>query len=317
VKMTLPQAVDLYLKTRRSFGFALVQVGVELRGFVRYAQRMGHTGPLTTSLAVQWAQEPQQCDRSYWAIRLDIVRRFARFWSAYEPRTEIPPPGSFGPICRRRAVHVFTPQEVGALLRAASELGRVHPLRGWTFCTLVGLLDCTGLRIGEALGLRDEDIDWPAAVLTIHKSKNGHTRLIPVQPSTLEALRRYRALRDKAIAPGLAPRFFVTFGGRALGYFGVSAAFRELCRSLGWTQSPIPRLHDLRHTFAVRILLSWYRSGENAGPKLWSLSTYLGHRHLADTYWYLTAVPELMQLCQERFATAQAWARSSYPQRPT
>jgi integrase len=173
---------------------------------------------------------------------------------------------------------------------------------------VVGLLDCTGLRIGEALALTDHDIDWSAGILTVRYAKGGHQRLVPVQSSTLRALQTYRALRDKAIAPRVAPRLFVGLRGQPLGYFAIGPVFRRLCRGLGWIQPPVPRLHDLRHTFAVRTLLRWYRSGEPIGPKLWTLSTYLGHRHLADTYWYLTAVPELMQLSQERFATAQAWA---------
>jgi integrase len=237
-----------------------------------------------------------------------MVRRFACFWSAYDARTEIPPRGLFGPTFRRRAVHVYTRQEIGALLEATSQLGRVHPLRGWTFRTLLGLLDCTGLRIGEALGLTGHDIDWSAGVLTIRHAKYGRARLIPVQSSALEALQRYRILRDRTIRLGLASTFFVTTRGQPLGYLGVSICFRDLCRRLGWTQEPVPRLHDLRHTFAVRTLLAWYRSDEPVEPKLWTLSTYLGHRHVADTYWYLTAVPELMQLCHERFTAAQAWA---------
>jgi integrase len=308
MRKNLRQAVECYLATRRGFGFALVRDGFELRGLVRYAEQIGHTGPLTAALAIRWAQQPQQADPLYWAVRLDMVRRFARFWLAYDPRTELPPRGLFGPTGRRRAVHVYTPQEMGTLLQAASELGFVHPLRGETFCTLLGLLSCTGLRIGEALGLADQDIDWSAGVLTIRHAKYGHARLIPVQPSTLEALQRYRTLRDQASGPRVAPAFFVTVHSQPLGYSGVSAVFRSLCRQLGWTQQPIPRLHDLRHTFAVRTLLNWYRGGQPVGPKLWTLSTYLGHRHLADTYWYLSAVPELMQLCQERFATAQLWA---------
>jgi integrase len=308
VKMNLAQAVDLYLKTRRSFGFALIQVGVELRSLIRYAEQMDHTGPLTTGLAIQWAQQPKQCAPSYWALRLEIVRRFAEFWLAYEPRTQVPTPGCLGPLYPRRAVHIYSAEEVGTLVAAASALGRVHPLRASTFSTLIGLLDCTGLRIGEALGLCDQDIDWSAGLLTICHAKNGHTRLVPVQPSTVEALQRYRSVRTQAIGSAAAPRFFVTAEGKPLGYFGVNMAFRQLRRNLGWTQAPVPRLHDLRHTFAVRTLLTWYRNGEPVGPKLWTLSTYLGHRHLAHTYWYLTAVPELMQLCQERFATAQIWA---------
>jgi integrase len=308
MRKSLRQAVECYLSTRRRFGFALMKEGFELHGLVRYAGQVGHRGPLTTQLALEWAQLPKQADRLYWAVRLGIVRRFARFWIAYDPRTEVPPGDLFGPTCRRRAVHVYSRQEIATLLTAASELGQDHPLRGWTFCTLLGLLDCTGLRIGEALALTNPDVDWSAGVLTVTQAKYGHARLIPVQSSTLEALQRYRTLRDRAVAPPLTVRFFVTIRGKPLGYTGVSAVFRDLCRRLGWTQTPVPRLHDLRHTFAVRTLLGWYRSGEAVQSKIWTLSTYLGHRHLADTYWYLSAVPELMQLCQQRFATAQAWA---------
>src|SRR5512133_899870 len=211
VKKSLSQAVTFYLETRRKFGFALVQVGAELRSLVRYAQHVGHTGPLTASLALQWAQQPQHCAPSYWALRLDIVRRFAQFWLPYDPRTEIPPQGCFGPLYRRRVVHIYSPEEVSALREASAQLGRRHPLRAATFSTLVGLLACTGLRVGEALGLADEDIDWSAQVLTIRRAKGGHTRLVPVQTSTVEALNSYRALRRSAIGSTVTPRFFVTF----------------------------------------------------------------------------------------------------------
>jgi len=305
---SLRRAVECYLETRRRFGFALVGESYQLRALVRYAARIGHRGPLTAQLARQWAQLPKRKDRYCWALRLAIVQRFARFWMAYDPRTEIPEPEWLGPSYRRRAVHVYSRQEIATLLGAASDLGRERPLRGRTFCTLLGLLDCTGLRIGEALGLTNQDIDWSAGVLTITHAKRGHARLIPVQVSTLEALDRYRTLRDRVIGPQRTPRFFVSLRGKPLAYTSVSAVFRSLCRQLGWIQEPIPRLHDLRHTFAVRTLLGWYRSGEAIPAKIWSLSTYLGHQHLAHTYWYLSAVPELMHLCQQRFATAQAWA---------
>jgi integrase len=308
VKKTLSQAVDFYLETRRQFGFALVQTGVELRSLVRYAEQSGHTGPLTSSLAIQWAQEPQRCQPSYWALRLAIARRFAQFWLPYDSRTEIPPPACFGPFGQRGTVHIYSPDEVGALLEASTQLGCARSLRAASFRTVVGLLECTGLRIGEALGLCDEDIDWSAEVLTIRHAKGGQTRLVPVHSSTVEALRRYRCLRRKAFGAKAGPRFFVNSRGTPLSYFGVNRAFDHLRRALGWTQRPVPRLHDLRHTFAVRTLLAWYRSGEPVDTKFWTLSTYLGHRHLADTYWYLSAVPELMQLCQQRFAAAQIWA---------
>jgi integrase len=305
---SLRQAVECYLSTRRRFGFAMVREGFALRGLVRYAEQSGHHGPLTAELARRWARSTQGANPVYWAARLDIARGLAQFWIAYDPRTEMPPREVFGPSYRRRAVHVYNRQEIAALLGAASDLGREHPLRGSTFCTLLGLLDCTGLRIGEALGLTNQVIDWSAGVLTITQGKCGHVRLIPVQTSTLEALDRYRTLRDRVIGPERTPRFFVSLRGKPLAYTSVSAVFRSLCRQLGWTQEPIPRLHDLRHTFAVRTLLSWYRNGQAIQAKLWTLSTYLGHRHLAHTYWYLSAVPELMHLCQQKFATAQAWA---------
>ena len=295
MKMNLAQAVDFYLETRRSFGFALVQVGTELRTLVRYAKKAGHTGPLTNCLLLDWAQQPQQCAPSYHALRLEIGRRFALFWLAYEPRTEVPPSGRLGALYGRRAVHIYTPEEVGTLWDAATELGRIHPLRQWTFCAVVGLLDCTGLRISEALGLDEHDIDWSAGVLTIRDSKGGHSRLVPVHASTLEALERYRSLRKKSVPSGSSSRLFVSWRGCPLGYPGIHAPFRRLCRNLGWTRPPVPRLHDFRHTFAVRTLLGWYRSGQSAASQLWTLSTYLGHRHLADTYWYLTAIPELMR----------------------
>lgn len=307
MKMAISEAVDLYLETRRGFGFALLQAEVQLRSFVRHAEQTSHSWPLTASLALQWAQQPQHCNRSYWAARLGIVRRFAQFCLSYEPATEIPAPDPFGSRARRRAVHIYSDQELTLLVEVASQYD-FAPLQHNGFITVIGLLACTGMRIGEVLGLSDQDIDWSAGVLTIRHGKNGHRRLIPVHSSTMKALEAYRARRDEALGGSQASHFFVRSGGSALGYDAVSGPFRKLCRQLGWTQAPIPRLHDLRHTFAVRTLLTWYRTGEPVGPKLWTLSTYLGHRHLAETYWYLTAVPELMQLSHARFATAQAWA---------
>jgi len=145
VKKTLARAVDFYLETRRQFGFALVQTGVELRSFLRYAKESGHTGFLTTALATQWAQEPQECQPSYRACRLGIVRRFAQFWLPYDSRTEIPPLDSFGPVSRRRAVHIYSPDETGALLQASAQLGRVHPLRAASFRTVVTLRRVVGI----------------------------------------------------------------------------------------------------------------------------------------------------------------------------
>ena len=308
MKIELAQAVEFYLETRRSFGFELAASGRLLRSFVRYAQETGHTGPLTAALALQWAQQPQQASQPYLALRLQATRLFAQFWQAYDPETEIPPAGYFGSGSHRRAVHIYSRTELGQLLQSAASLQYPHPLRGQTLSALFALLDCTGLRLGEALGLVDQDVDWAAGVLTIQHAKGGHKRLIPVHASTLEALQRYRTVRDQALGSILAPRFFVSYRARPVPPCTVEYGLRQIRRRLGWNQRPVPRVHDLRHTFAVRTLLGWCQSAEPIEPKLWTLSTYLGHQHPAYTYWYLTAVPELMELAQQRLATAQAWA---------
>ncbi len=306
--MNARQAVELYLKTRRSFGFALVQVGVELGSLVRYAQQISHRGPLTASLAFAWAQQSRKATAAYQAHRLGLFRRLALFAKAYDRRTQIPSKTDLVSGYRRRAVHIFSARELNVLLKASTHVGRLHAFRGSTFRTLIGLLFCTGLRIGEALKLADADIDWGAGTLTIRHGKNSRQRRIPVHPSTLEALKRYRALRNKTLGCGVSANFFLSFRGEPLGYHGVNIIFRKLCRELDWKTPPVPRLHDFRHTFAVRTLLDWYRSSQPVGSNLWTLSNYLGHRHLSDTYWYLSAVPALMQFCQERFAHAQSWA---------
>jgi integrase len=204
MKLNLLEGVRCYLATRRRLGFALAKEGVQLQGLVRYAKHIGHRGALTAQLAVQWAQQPQQTDRLYWASRLDIARRFASFWIAYDPRTEIPPRGLFGPSFRRRPVHVYTPQEISRLLAAATDQSPKRPFRGQTFRTLIGLLACTGMRIGEVLGLADQDLDWTTGVLTIRHAKYGHARLVPLSSSTLKALRDYQQFDDRRPAAAFA-----------------------------------------------------------------------------------------------------------------
>lgn len=306
MKMNLAQAVQHYLETRRHFGFKLTQVEVELNSLVRYAKRTGHRGPLTVDLATQWSQQSEGY-LQYQTYRLNLTRQLATFWAADDPRVQIPPP-PLGLTYQRRTPYIYSKHDKVALMEASARLGQVHRLRTPTFRTLVGLLSCTGLRIGEALSLTDQDVDWSGGLLTIRQAKNSRTRTIPIHASTLSALEKYRALRRRCLSAKSSPRLFVDFRGQPLGYFGISLDFRRLCRHLGWTRPPIPRLHDFRHTFAVNTLLAWYRTGEPVAPKLWGLSTYLGHRHLNDTYWYLTAVPQLLELGLQRFAKAQAWA---------
>jgi integrase len=302
---SLTSAVECYLQSRRQLGFTSKNDQWALTGLARYAKRIGHRGPLTRSLAIGWAGGSSQTGPPQRARRLNMVSRFARFWQAFDDRTEIPPPDFFGPVQRRRPVHIYAAQEISALLEATAVLGPAEQLRAASMKTLLGLLACTGLRVGEALRLNRQDLDWPNGMLTVRQSKSGHQRLIPMRASAVAALRTYDVLRDQNLpAASSSQAFFLSSTGRRLPYGTVRDCFLLLRRHLNWTQRPVPRLHDLRHTFAVRCLLGWCQRQQPIGPRILTLSTYLGHRQVTDTYWYLSAVPELMALARNHFQTA-------------
>ena len=302
------RAIAFYLESRRALGFALESEGALLANLVAYARKVHHRGPLTTDLALNWAQVPPPTHSLRRARRLEAVRHFARFWAAFDRRTQIPPPGLFGPAYRRVPVHIYTPQEITALLAAAQQLPPSESLRPLTFGTLLGLLACTGLRISEALQLQLEDWERTEALLTIRQAKFGQSRYVPLAPSAAAALNTYGQARAKAFPQSRARTLFLDAEGHPLSYRQVSRTFATLRQQLGWqAQQPCPRLHDLRHTFAVSCLLGWYRRGqEELNAKILSLAVYLGHRNIRHTYWYLTAVPELLVLGSARWAKALA-----------
>jgi integrase len=298
---TMLALVQEYLAFRRTLGFTLGTAGDELRLFARYADRTGHRGPLTIELAVRWATSASQATPAYWAWRLHAVRMFAQHRVLDDPRTEVPPPGLLGPTFRRGQPHVYSADEVTALLRAARTLGRRS--RPHTCVALFGLLASTGLRVGEALGLRREHVDLDAGVVTVIKSKACQSRLVPLHPSTTDALRGYADVRDRFHPVPRSSAFFLTDRGTALRYYRVTRTFRLLRRQLGWPTAGrlAPRVHDLRHTFTVRVLLRWYEVGADVDQHIAALATYLGHVNVASTYWYLTAVPDLMAITARRF----------------
>jgi integrase len=301
---SMVELVEEYLTGRRKLGFQLDIEGKELFRFARFADQVKPQGHLTTKLAIQWAKLPQKADPLYWARRLDIVRRFAKHRVLFDPATEIPAEGILGPSYRRRPPHIYSNKEITDLLSAASKLRPPQGLRPHTYRTLFGLLACTGLRISEALRLKGEDIDWEAGLLTIRETKFKKSRLVPLHPSTVSALHRYRQHRDRYHSSPQANTFFLTEKGTRLKYWRALMTFLSLRDQLGWmkpgTQRP-PRIHDLRHTFAVRRLQRWYKEGAQVDQKIASLSTYLGHGKVTDTYWYLSAVPELLSIGASRF----------------
>jgi len=298
-----------YLALRRQLGYALHGTGQQLLAFARYADALGHRGPITVELAVRWARLPRGARPQWWARRLQIVRGFAQHRRLFEPETEIPPAGLLGPHFRRGTPHIYSTAETSALLRAASDLGPAGGLRAHTYVTLFGLLVTSGLRISEALHLGRDDVDLQSGVLTVVLTKFRKSRLVPLHPSVTQALAGYAKHRDRRHPQAAARAFFLNERGAPLGVSGVASTFGILRRQLGWTKNREgrrPRVHDMRHTMAVRTLLRWYQEGADVDLKILALATYLGHVEIADTYWYLTAVPELMVLTAGRF---QAYAR--------
>jgi integrase len=299
--LSVPAAIDYYLASRRKLGFALRQEGWLLGTLARYARQSFHRGPLTAGLVLRWAQLPQPADPLWWARRLAIARQFAQFWVAFDSRTQVPPPGVFGPSHRRRPVHLYTQAEIASLLAATVCLGPAGGMRVATFKTLLGLLACTGLRISEALNLRPQDFDATGQSLLIQPSKFSPARRLPLQASASVALSQYRRFCQPTLAQAARPAFFLNGHGRPLSRDCAEAVFAQLRAQLGWTQDPVPRLHDLRHTFAVRCLVGWNRQAGGVDAKILALSTYLGHRRVTDTYWYLSAIPQLLESSADRF----------------
>ena len=295
--------VEEYLALRRGMGYALYIEGAELLRFARYADENGRHGPITTELAVEWAKLPQQADPLYWARRLDIVRRFAKHRRLFDPQTEVPPEGLLGPSYRRPQPHIYSDDAIRQLIHQASLLGPAGGLRPKTYQTLFGLLACTGLRISEALRLRRNDVDVQQGLMTIFATKFTKTRLVPLHPSAAQALQRYSQQRDQYHLHPRSETFFLTEHGTSLKYWRVLMTFITLRQQLGWETKgrPFPTIHGLRHSFAVSCLVQWYREGADVDRRIAALSTYLGHVKVTDTYWYLTATPELLSLSTERF----------------
>lgn len=238
--------------------------------------------------------------------RMTAVRGFARYLAGVDPATEVPPLGLLPQQTRWRGPFVFSPADIDLIMNRVGDF--TPPLRSATYVTLIGLLAATGLRIGEAIKLDRADIDWSAGLLLIRESKFGKSRLVPVTDTTLQALSNYARLRDQLQRRVRQPSFFTSRTRHRLCYAAVSESFRNVIDNsgIGADAPRRPRLHDLRHTFAVRTLLGWYRSGEDVQAKVPALSSYLGHREPGSTYWYLSAVPELLACAAARQGSSAA-----------
>jgi integrase len=236
-------------------------------------------------------------------MRLSVVRGFARHWSATDPSTEVPPLGLLPYRPKRAQPYFYSDHEIQTLLKAAKSRPSIDPLRPCTYYCLFGLLAVTGLRLGEALNLRPGDMDWSEGILTIRGAKFGKSRLVPLHPSTCKVLANYAKRRNERFGVRSEGYFLINLNGNRLDKGEVHRAFYILSRQIGLRAvdaSRGPRLHDFRHRFAVETLLRWYRNGEDPKRRLPILSTYLGHAHVTDTYWYLTGTPELLGAAAKR-----------------
>lgn len=300
---TIREAVQEYLTMRRGLGFKLRAAGRGLLDFVTFMEQH-HASYITHQLALTWAQQPLNVQPVLWAQRLSFVRGFARHRSATDPRTQIPPEGLLPYRARRPQPYIYADDEISGLLRAARKLPSGGGLRPWTYYCLFGLLSVSGLRVGEARNLEVQDVDLNEAVLTIRGSKFGKSRLVPLHCSSRDVLASYIRRREHYWGKRQVSSYlFVSNRGNQLDFGDIRRTFYLLSRQVGLrshSDSHGPRLHDFRHRFAVRTLLQWYRAGKDPEPRLPILSAYLGHVHVSDTFWYLSAWPELMQEAMTR-----------------
>lgn len=301
---TLAVWVADYLSSRRRAGFALKIEGAQLANFAQFAERIRHHGPLTVNLAVQWANSSRKQTALTAARRIEVIRPFAAYCQRFDPATEIPPPRLFGPAHHRLTPHIFTYDEILELLAACEQLHPRGGLRSATCATIFGLLAATGLRISEATSLTRSDVDLEQRLLHIRCAKFGKSRWVPLHATTATALRRYIQRRDQDPSARATDAFFVFDYGRCASTRSVEYAFQLLRTALKWRargDHPAPRLHDLRHTFVCHRLQDWYAQGLDIDRRILALSTYIGHAKVTDTYWYVTATPDLLAIASQRF----------------
>lgn len=300
----LRRVVKKYLQERQALGFKTYKPTLYLSQFIGFLEEQ-HATFITKKLSLQWATLPANGSQSYWASRLSVIRQFARYYSAIDPRTEIPPQGLLPCKYQRSIPYIYTEKQVVRLIKAAKKLNSETGLRASTYTAFFGLIAITGMRISEVIDLDREDVDLAKGILIVRKAKLDRTRLIPIHASTVKALRDYVRRRDQVYPQPKTTSFFVSEAGVRLTACTVRWTFNKLSCQIGLRQPTDrvgPRIHDFRHTMAVNMVRDWYKRGKNVEKLLPQLAIFLGHRHLNDTYWYMTATPELLQLAAKRAA---------------
>lgn len=296
----LASELETYLALRRSMGYKLERAEKLLRQFVRYAEDR-HMNVLSVEAALTWARLPEGASTTWVYLRLGVLRPYSRHLALIDSSNEIIPTSLVPDGPHRATPYLFCIDEVRAMMAATKSFR--SPLRQASYETIVGLLWATGMRVGEALALRREDVDLVRGVLRVHKAKFGKSRELPVHETTMAALARYAERRNNLCPNSESRAFFVSAVGTPVLSCNFHSGFQQLLRQAGIqprSQSCRPRPHDMRHSFAVRSLIGWYRDGLDVQAYLPKLSTYLGHTDPVHTYWYLSAAPELLHLAADR-----------------
>jgi integrase len=308
---TIRAAAEDYLAIRRSLGFKLGTQGQVLMDFVAYLEHKG-TETVTTEVAVEWATKPSGASSPWHAARLGVARRFAAHLQLLDPGCEVPPPDLLPERHRRLPPCLFSADDIAALM---AEARRLRPsFRAATAETVIGLLAVTGMRAGELVRLNRDDVDLTAAVLAVRATKFNKSRVLALHDTTAEALRAYAVLRDQRWPGTCSPAFFMSIRGNRLSQSALNATFTVLAQAAGLepgstSRGRRPTPHGLRHSFAVTTLIEWYRADDDVQARLPALSAFMGHTQPKDTYWYLSAVPELLALASAR-ARRHSEARS-------
>lgn len=302
----LSQAIDQYLELRRGLGTQFLGVDGVFRSFTDFANREEATH-VTTDLVLRWAKAQSGVTQATRAWRLHLVRGFAVWRSATDPRTEIPPKGILPGRYRRKPPYIYSDREIEELIQAARRLPPSTALKGQTYATMFALLSVTGMRVSEVLALDREDVMLPEGIIRIRHTKFDKSRLVPVHPSTIKALAAYARRRDRMIQRPLDAALFLSDRGIRVKGCSLHYNFARLSQQIGLRVPTAnrrhgrgPRLHDMRHRFSVQTLVDWYRNGVDVEREMPKLSAYLGHAHVNDTYWYIEALPELLELATRR-----------------
>ncbi|MFH1380442.1 MAG: tyrosine-type recombinase/integrase [bacterium] len=298
--IALKKALAEYLNLQRTLGFKLRTAGIMLNSFISFLKE-NKSLVITTKLALQWATQPIHAQPMYQAYRLCMVRHFAQYRITQDPKTEIPSQQLLPFRYTRKPPYLYTDNEIKKLLKAARELSSTTGLKPETYSTLFGLLATTGMRVSEAIHLNCADVDLTNNVIIVRESKFRKTRLVPIHPTTQRALKNYAYARNHWYPQSKS--FFITETNIRLNYQAVRRVFIKLSRTIGFKSAGAhraPHIHDLRHRFALSTVIRWYRTGIDVEKHLPKLSTYMGHVMITYTYWYLTAVPELLRLAAQR-----------------